>query len=54
VNYRAFSLASPAGRGRMPAADSELPEVRARPLSATPVARTAGAGLVNLSLAVLG
>ena len=30
VNYRAFSLASPAGRGRIPAADSELPEVRAR------------------------
>ena len=30
VNYRAFSLASPAGRGRIPAADSESPEVRAR------------------------
>jgi hypothetical protein len=30
VNYRAFSLASPAGRGRIPAADTELPEVRAR------------------------
>ena len=30
VNYLAFSLASPAGRGRIPAADSELPEVRAR------------------------
>ena len=28
VNYRAFSLASPAGRGRIPAADSELPEAR--------------------------
>ena len=30
VNDRPFSLASPAGRGRIPAADSELPEVRAR------------------------
>ena len=30
VNYRVISLASPAGRGRIPAADSELPEVRAR------------------------
>jgi hypothetical protein len=30
VNYQAFSLASPASRGRIPAADSELPEVRAR------------------------
>src|SRR5262249_8158351 len=30
VNYRAFSLVSPGGRGRMLAADSELPEVRAR------------------------
>jgi hypothetical protein len=30
VNCRAFSLASPAGRGRIPAADSELPEVGAR------------------------
>jgi hypothetical protein len=30
VNYHAFSLASPAGRGRIPAAVGESPEVRAR------------------------
>ena len=30
VNYHAFSLASPAGRGRIPATECVLPEVRAR------------------------
>src|SRR6516162_1214001 len=46
VNDRAFSLASPAGRGRIPAADSELPEVRARGTAPALNAgrRTAGGG----------
>src|SRR5262249_13172676 len=51
MNRRAFSFAFPAGRGRIPAAGGESPEVRARPgpSGQRPPSRTARAGLVSPS-----